>query len=158
MNGFKEISFVSALMAVCLNASATEIYQCKDAKGRSVFSQTPCGKDATKKIIEGPAELGTVIPDGDPAKRLIFSNERRELDRKITSQKRYISSLQSSMDRDLAGLRAKKSHANNNLAGAQWEQSISTEMQAVTERYRSKISVAENQLDRLLTESAGLGD
>jgi hypothetical protein len=158
MSKFKKFLLILALFVGNLAANAAEIYQCKDAKGRSVFSQTPCGKDATKKTIQGPAELGTVIPDGDPAKRLIYSNERRELDRKIASQKRYISGLQSSMDRDLAGLRAKKSQANNNLAGAQWEQSISTEMQAVTERYRSKISIAENQLDRLLTESAELGE
>jgi len=144
-------------MTGCFSASAADIYHCRDANGRNVFSQTPCGRDAVKKVVEGPAELGTFVPAGDAGQRLIDNNERREIDRKISSQKRYISDLQSDMDRELASLRAKKQRANNNLAGAQWEQSISAEMQAVTERYRSKISVAENQLDRLLNKSAELG-
>lgn len=149
--------FALALVSYSFGAIGAEIYHCYDSNGRNVFSQTPCGKDAIKKTIQGPAELGSYVPEGDAGERLIYSNERRALDRKISSQKRYISELQRDMDLDLASLRAKKLRANNNLAGAQWEQSISAEMQAVTEQYRSRISVAESQLGRLLNESAELG-
>ena len=40
------------------------------------------------------------------------------------------------MSREMDALRAQKARANNNLAGATWEQSLSTEMQAVASRYK----------------------
>lgn len=40
------------------------------------------------------------------------------------------------MEQELAALRIKKMQANNNLAGATWEQSISTEMSVVVEKYK----------------------
>lgn len=40
------------------------------------------------------------------------------------------------MEQELAALRTKKMQANNNLAGATWEQSISTEMSVVVEKYK----------------------
>lgn len=42
------------------------------------------------------------------------------------------------MEQELAALRAKKMQANNNLAGATWEQSISTEMSVVVEKYKAQ--------------------
>ena len=48
-----------------------------------------------------------------------------------------------------AQLRAKKTRANNNLAGATWEQSISDEMQAVAAEYDMKLRKATKELDEL---------
>ena len=44
------------------------------------------------------------------------------------------------MTREMDALRAQKARANNNLAGATWEQSLSTEMQAVAARYKAPLA------------------
>jgi hypothetical protein len=53
-------------------------------------------------------------------------------------------------------MRRKKGLANNNLAGATWEQSISSEMQAIVQKYKTKndidierLRVLRVELDRL---------
>lgn len=60
------------------------------------------------------------------------------------------------MDQELDAIRNKKRYANNTLAGATWEQSLSTEMNAVTSRYnienitlRNKIHQLDEQLKQL---------
>ena len=57
---------------------------------------------------------------------------------------------------ELAALRAKKAHANNNLAGAMWEQSISQEMSAVVARYDVRIRAIRGEIERLQGERARL--
>jgi hypothetical protein len=52
------------------------------------------------------------------------------------------------MESDLQALKNKKRSANNNLAGAVYEQSISSEMNAVTASYNNKI-IIQNEIDRL---------
>ena len=52
-------------------------------------------------------------------------------------------------DTELERLRAKKALANNNLAGAAYEQSISTEMQAVVAKYNGEIQAAREDLQQL---------
>ena len=58
-----------------------------------------------------------------------------------------ITQYQQQMHGELSALRNKKRFANNNLAGAQWETSISNEMQAVTTKYNSLISTEQRRLD-----------
>lgn len=60
------------------------------------------------------------------------------------------------MEGELAELRRKKGLANNNLAGATWEQSISSEMQAIVQKYKTmndidieRLRVLRVELDRL---------
>lgn len=50
------------------------------------------------------------------------------------------------MDADLVALQRKKRLANNNLAGATWEDSISGEMQAIAARYRAGIEVEQAKI------------
>ncbi len=56
----------------------------------------------------------------------------------------------------MARLKRKKMHANNNLAGATWEESISSEMQSVAESYKTKIQSAQNQIDDTRRELSDL--
>lgn len=57
-----------------------------------------------------------------------------------------------SMDRELRILRLKKATANNNLAGATYEQSLSAEMQAISTAYDAKIRSKEEEIKRLREE------
>ena len=56
----------------------------------------------------------------------------------------------------LAALSRKKRLAKNNLAGATYEQSISSEMQAVSDRYRTKIQVGQDRVTRLRGDASEL--
>jgi len=77
-----------------------------------------------------------------------MENERqlRDIDYEIKNLEREVDGYQSAMDGQLVALQRKKSLAKNNLAGATWEQSISTEMQAISERYRTRIQITQDRI------------
>lgn len=147
-----------ALLLTVLPAPAytAEIYKCMDAHGRPIYSQMPCGSDAEKTTITPPDEIGSVSTDRNSLRAIKQSNRLRDIERDIAAENRRIRSLQQSMDSDLEKLRQKKRQARNNLAGAQWEQSISAEMSAVVERYNAKIAAANARIERLEREKASL--
>ncbi|WP_286694052.1 DUF4124 domain-containing protein [Spongiibacter sp. UBA1325] len=137
------------LIALATPAYTAEIYKCIDANGRPIFSQMPCGRDAEKTTITPPDEIGSVSTDRNSLQALKQSNRLRDIERDIAAENRRIRSLQRRMDIELEKLRQKKNLAKNNLAGAQWEQSISAEMSSVVERYNAKISAANLGVSRL---------
>lgn len=81
--------------------------------------------------------------------RADLAGRRRGLDNEIDFKERHIASLRSEMNAELDVLRSKKAMANNNLAGATWEQSISAEMSAVVSRYDARIRSLEGEVARL---------
>lgn len=147
-----------ALLLAVLSAPAytAEIYKCMDAHGRPIYSQMPCGSDAEKTTITPPDEIGSVSTNRNSLQALEQSNRLRDIERDIAAENRRIRSLQQSMDSELEKLRQKKRQARNNLAGAQWEQSISAEMSAVVEKYNAKIAAANARFERLEREKASL--
>jgi hypothetical protein len=60
-------------------------------------------------------------------------------------------------DKQLAALRAQKALANNNLAGATWEGSISGEMTAVATRCDTRNRELREDVERVLAECKKLG-
>ena len=73
----------------------------------------------------------------------------REANYEIENLERRIANRSEQMTREMDSLRAQKSRANNNLAGATWEQSLSTEMQAVAARYKVMNDVDQEQIKAL---------
>jgi len=82
---------------------------------------------------------------------------RRQLTNEIEFKERHIESVRNEMNAELEFLRAKKSRASNNLAGATWEQSISYEMSAVVSTYDMRISRLRDDVARLHAERDRLG-
>jgi uncharacterized small protein (DUF1192 family) len=80
----------------------------------------------------------------------------RELEYEIQRRRSNIVDEQAAMEREVATLREKKAHVNNNLAGATWEKSISEEMSAVVARYDVRIRTLQDEIDRLDRDLAGL--
>jgi hypothetical protein len=64
------LAVASALMGLlCVQPAAAQVYQCLDATGKKVFSQTPCaaGGNREKLIVPAPAPTAAVAPpDGMP--------------------------------------------------------------------------------------------
>ena len=75
----------------------------------------------------------------------------------VPNAQSFVNSQISRCDAEIQALKNKKSLANNNLAGATWEASISSEMSAVAALCTEKNKAAKEQLDQLLTECRGLG-
>lgn len=88
------------------------------------------------------------------SENLLENRKRLDLESDIQYTKDRIESYQRSMDAELAGLSRQKNRANNNLAGATWENSISSEMQAVTAKWSSKIEIEQSRLARLYQEQS----
>lgn len=142
-------------MAVVLPASA-QVYKCKEG-GTTVFSAMPCSADARTIDVKpaagasrpaAPAASANLAP-GTLSERADAAANRRILDDDIWRKQRSVDALHEELQTRQAQLRTKKGYANNNLAGAVWEQSISDEMQAVAAEYDLKIRRANKDLDDL---------
>lgn len=75
------------------------------------------------------------------------AERKRQRKVKALTQEREV--LVKAMEAELAHLRLKKTAALNNLAGATYEQSISSEMQAVTTGYDTRIRAKDEELKQL---------
>lgn len=163
----KNLLLIAAIFALPL-ASHAGIYKCQ-VGGKTVFRDTPCsgGKGQELNVQSSPGVTPVAAPDAqqsdlDRTEAWLNSaqkdREKRSLDRQISDAEVDRDQLQEKMDAELAGLQDKKKYANNNLAGAAWEQSISTEMQAVTAKYDSKLRAADSRITELKQQRAKYGD
>ncbi|MCG7911909.1 MAG: DUF4124 domain-containing protein [Candidatus Thiodiazotropha taylori] len=128
-----------------------EIYKCLDEHGKPTFSQRPCG-DAAEVISVKPQKRSDPTPSSreehlEQLEAISTRTEIKKLEREITKLKARKRSLTRKMDAELAALRQKKLYARNNLAGATWEESISTEMQAVSNSYKTKIQATQDRIN-----------
>ncbi len=100
--------------------------------------------EAPKPATAPPAAQAALSADQRILANLERERRLEEKARSIDNLEGQISSLQDIINRrntqmtaELAALQNKKAYARNNLAGATWEQSISSEMQAVTQKYKT---------------------
>ena len=141
------------LLACIGNAEATSIYKCVGDNGRVEFSQSPCSDSAERLVIDVP-KIGTA---GSTNAREVLndierSNRLREIGRETKKLEKQISNYQKEMDSEIRRLREKKMYAANNLAGATWEESISTEMNAIVASIKTKIDAARAKIQSLNDE------
>lgn len=167
----------AALLLASLNAWA--INKCTGPDGAVVFQDAPCtGQGGQINVrpasghapppqfaAEGGQDSSTPSKPMTEAQRIERSVKASKDGRRRKSLETYlISDLKSSLERhnracdaDIAALRRKKGLANNNLAGATWEESISSEMNAVALRCDSKTKDMRDRLAELKKECAELG-
>ena len=155
----------TALLTI-ITAPASAVNKCVNDAGQVVYQTAPCpatakGSELTLQKAPPPAAASAV--DAEELKRLQQTAGKMERDRKLTEIDREIGRLEgqivnhrSAMSDQIANLQRKKQFANNNLAGATWEQSISDEMSAVSQKYdalirndQSQIAVLRADADRL---------
>ena len=163
-------SLGALLLLVCFSVSAQ--YRCQNSKGSVSFQQTPCAaaeKEQKVKIFNSESDKPKLLPS-QPASAALNADQRmlatiqreqrlEEKDRKIQNLEQQINYIQnvldgrnSQMSSEIADLQHKKTYAKNNLAGANWEQSISTEMQAVTQKYKTMNDVDFERLRQIRAE------
>ncbi len=128
-----------------------EIYKCQDERGKTTYSQHPCG-DSGEVITVNPTVPSVNSPDSrsefnQTLDAIDIRTEIRRLERYISLLKARKRSFTRKMDAELNALKQKKLYANDNLAGATWEASISTEMRAITESYHTKMTATQDLID-----------
>lgn len=145
-----------SLLVMAGFANAEQVYICTDANGKKQFQQRPCQENTKSE-----EKVFTADMVGTNMESLDFDEEDknmeiRQLNRDISASRSRISGYQKSLRLELDALRSKKRYANNNLAGAQWEDSISNEMNAVSAKWDSMIRVEQSNLDNLRSQLADL--
>ena len=82
------------LLLMCSPIFAAEFYQCKDEKGRAVFTQTPCSDDSKVYFVNEPNRKSEAT-----LTRLANEKKKEEISQKlIPEQYRKIMSLRSERD------------------------------------------------------------
>jgi len=158
----KVILFVFMLFGSSFAQSA--FYKCV-VDGKTTFTDQPCDQNAESEVLKNievvrhtpstqhQAENASSVDRMKKAAASMYVDRRKsEIKKDISDKEEDIVTLQKRMDAEVAGLRFKKRFANNNLAGATYEGSLSEEISAVVSRYDSKISVVQKGIDRLYKE------
>lgn len=151
-------------LSVAATAGSGSYHVCTDAKGQKLFTQEPCPDGQAAEVKSYSVTDAAAAPDNrlsteNPAyQKLRDSNRRAELERAIKKNEKELGKLEQQMNTELAALRRKSSYANNNLAGATYQQSLALEMRAVTDRYKLQMQNKQDELDRQREELAGLAN
>lgn len=168
---------ILTLAALLLATSAhAQVYKCK-VDGKTVFADQPCATDAKPidvrpasghsapalppLVITTPGATQPINASSNPqavVARMEHARALRDMDHRIDVEHSRIREEEGRMNAELAALRAKKAHANNNLAGAVWENSISEEMTAVVGRYDVRLRAIQGEIERLQGERKRLAN
>ncbi len=146
------------LITMLISTSAiAQVYKCT-LNGKTVYADSPCSPQAgVINIRPGPAEpseseIKSKAAIAEKTNKADIIVKRRTLDEDIERTQSSLDATNYQKEQGLAQLRAKKQQANNNLAGATWEQSISAEMQALVVNYEGKINRLQDTLNNLRSE------
>ena len=150
------------LVSVCLfaNPAMSEVYRCAEG----VYQSDPC--DESSKPID-LSNVGNVVANENALPTLSTTSEsataakKSEISSYIRNRqiKREINKLESrrekvlvNRDRRMQELQDRGRYANNNLAGATWQQSLAQEMSAISQQADSEVSTIDRQIAQLRTE------
>lgn len=158
-------TIILAAVVIAAPIAKAEIYKCV-VGGKTTFSQQPCAPDAVEvkpKVVRPSASSVSEQMDVNAsvmAAGAAMEKDRRmrEIDRAIADLDARIAQLEAERNGRIMSLRISRLYANNNLAGATWEQSLATEMEAVAKQYDTSIRMVQEEKKRLLDEYARLRD
>lgn len=171
----KKILFVFVLFfAFLITAVQAQIYGCK-INGKIVYTNQPCNGSVekeksqvnkTEKMVEKAnpqsvaIEQHDFLPNARKPEESISALEMKYfiLDDEVYRLEKKLEKLEQEFENEINRLERKKYLAMNNLAGATWEQSISTEIQATGERYIRKIDRKIVEIDRKKEERSEIKD
>ncbi len=148
------------ILATAFSAPASaNVYKC-DIDGVITYSQIPCNHDAqiteyTTEQLSSTSQPQTHQSAAEAKAtmdRLSESIKKRDLRIAINRLKSDKARLQSQRDNKIAKLKSAKRSANNNLAGAVWEDSLSEEMAAIAVQYDTDVRAVDAEIDRLNDE------
>lgn len=136
-----------------------EVYKCADGK----YQADPCDENSRPVDLSG---IGSFIKSSDSISHSSVgsnatSDKKKEISTYIEKQRiaREITRLEgdrkrviAERDQRLRNLRESRQYANNNLAGATWEQSLAQEMTATAQEADTQVSSIDRQIEQLKDE------
>lgn len=145
--------FIAVVMLGLAAPAAGQIYRC-DTPAGTVFSQVPCAPEAEKVEVEARPYDPTAAAEAElrAAQRAASFREsvdQARIDTRVRNLQRQILEAQSARGAALARIRARRSTAANNQAGATFLQSLAAEEQAVISRYGSQIEMLRAEIREL---------
>jgi len=161
----------AALVGLLTAVPALAINKCTGSDGKVIFQDAPCAGKGERVDVR-PASGHATAPRAPASGKAQTEAQRLEALASSTQKDRRRRELEVSLvpnafaaidvqrkscDRELEALRLKKASANNNLAGATWEQSISAEMAATATRCDTKARELQHVHDSLKAECTSLG-
>lgn len=87
--------------------------------------------------------------DAATLKAMETDRRRRSLDRDLGEADSELDSLKSSMEQNLAGLRARKDTLSNSVPGSPLEQNAASDLQIASDRYQTQIRAAQDRVAEL---------
>ncbi|MCT8874154.1 hypothetical protein [Shewanella xiamenensis] len=134
-------------------SAVAAVYKCADGK----YQADPC--DETSKPVD-LSNVGSVVASGSTAGGVDYG-KRQEISAYIDNQRisREITKLESDRkrvierrDQRMRDLQNGRRYANNNLAGATWQQSLAQEMAAVAQQADTQVASIDRQIEQLKSE------
>lgn len=146
-----KITITAAILLLAASSAGAETtyYKCQGERGTVIFSERPCGNDAQRETVRPTGAPGSAQGHADTWSRISADNAVREAQRALDRSEERAREIERERDRKIAELRERGRYANNNLAGAQYLESLATEMQAVSDQYASKLEREHRHQDRL---------
>lgn len=159
-------SLACCLALVIGSTPALAINKCTGKDGAVVFQDAPCPGKGEKLVVKpatGDAPTAASAPQST-TDRLNAQLQVMQRDRQRTELEYALQEAQNrqagnsrACEADFERLRALKARANNNLAGATWENSISQEMSAVATRCDTKNRELMASIGAITKECRALG-
>lgn len=167
------VRFNLSILAVALLVASPSwaINKCVSADGKVSYQAQPCAGGTAKTInIKTPpppvVNSGSSIPqsasvtaqssDQRALERFARDRRIREITYQIAGLEQDVDQRNQRMEAEMNVLKGRKSLANNNLAGATYQQSLSVEMQAVATRYKAQNDADFERIKALRAELATL--
>lgn len=154
---------VLAIFLASTAATAQEAYKCKTPSGM-VYQDRPCA--GVRYAAEAPSASPAAAPaaasappsDMERSKAWLAGREKErriaDLKDQIARTEESIAASQHARDAEVASIQARQARANNNLAGANLEQALATEMQSVNARFATDIGLKQDRVKQLREELA----
>jgi hypothetical protein len=133
-------------------SAMAEVYKCADGK----YQADPCNESSKPVDL---SNVGSVVASGSAAG--VDYGKKQEISAYIDNQRisREITKLENDRkrvierrDQRMRDLQNGRRYANNNLAGATWQQSLAQEMAAVAQQADTQVASIDRQIEQLKSE------
>ncbi|MCU8062497.1 hypothetical protein L5L91_17315 [Shewanella sp. SM55] len=156
----KSLIILTLILTIGPTFSANaEVYKCADGK----YQADPCDENSQPVDLSG---VGSFIKSNDSISQSSVgsnatSDKKKEISTYIEKQRitREITRLEgdrkrviAARDQRLRNLRESRRYANNNLAGATWQQSLAQEQVAAAQEADTLVSSIDRQIEQLKDE------
>lgn len=149
----KSLIILAVVLTVVPTFSAfAEVYKCADGK----YQADPCDESSTLVDL---SHVGSVVKGTDSSLSAFSgSDKRQQISSYVGNQRiiREIADLENDRDqvierrdRRMRELQNGRRYANNNLAGATWQQSLAQEMAAVAQQAETQVASIDRQIEQL---------